>query len=55
MKTFVVAVYGFMDERVEAETRAKATYKAFRSFRDAGYRWDFHEFLINTRIWQARR
>ncbi|MEJ6845134.1 hypothetical protein V3589_02775 [Sinorhizobium fredii] len=55
MMTFVVSVYGFDEETVSAETRAKAMYKAFRAFQDAGYRWDFHKFLINTTIWQSRR
>ncbi|MDX0057915.1 hypothetical protein GOC19_15900 [Sinorhizobium meliloti] len=55
MRTFVVSVYGFSEESVEAETRGKAMYKAFRAFREAGYRWDFHKFLINTRVWMAGR
>ncbi|WP_164821057.1 hypothetical protein [Sinorhizobium medicae] len=55
MRTFVVSVYGFSEESVEAVTRNKAMYKAFCAFREAGYRWDFHKFLVNTRVWVAGR
>lgn len=49
-----VSVYGYDDEDFEAETRAKAMYAAYRAFCEARYRWDFHQFLINTQIWKVR-
>lgn len=54
MKTFVVEVYGFDEERFEAETQAKAMYKAFLAFRESGRRWDFHTFLVEARVRESR-
>lgn len=55
MKTFSVNVYGFCEERIEAETIAKARWKAFKAFCEAGYSWDFHKFLINTQFHEIGR
>lgn len=53
MNAFIVEVYGYDPERFEAETRAKAIWKAYCAFREAGPKWDFHKFLINTSIRRA--
>ncbi|MDR6757805.1 hypothetical protein J2Y48_003102 [Mycoplana sp. BE70] len=53
MTVFVVEVYGFDPEQFQAETKAKATWQAYRTFRESGRNWDFHRFLINLRIWKA--
>jgi len=55
MKTFSVEVYGYAPERFLADTKAKAMWLAFKAFREAGPKWDFHKFLINTSIREVRQ
>lgn len=52
MAKWVVDVYGYSEETFEADSRGKARYKAYKLFRDAGYNWDFHKFLINSIVFQ---
>ena len=52
MGKWVVDVYGYDEEEFEAETKDKARYKAYLAFKEAGYNWDFHKFLINSTIFQ---
>lgn len=52
MGKWIVDVYGYSEETFDAESRDKARYKAYRAFRDAGYNWDFHKFIINSSVFQ---
>ena len=54
MKAFVVEVYGYDPERFNAETKGKAMWAAYKAFREAGPKWDFHQFLINTSVREAQ-
>lgn len=54
-RTYAVSVYGYGEVTYQARSAANARAKAYRQFCDAVARWDFHKFLINSRVWLVRR
>jgi hypothetical protein len=53
-RTYVVSVYGWGDAHFTALTAGKARYAAYRALCEAAGARNFHWFLINSRVSQAR-
>lgn len=47
---YAVAVYGYGEARYTAASPSKARAQAYRDFCDAITGWDFHKFLVMSRV-----
>ena len=52
-KVFKGSVHGYSDEVFRAPSPAKARYRAYRAFCEARPGCSFHQFLINSRVWET--
>lgn len=47
-RLYSITIAGYDAEKFTAPTASAARYKAFKAFRDAGYRIEFRDFLTST-------